>query len=265
MGIAGAGNSGTAVATFFGPRLAATWGWRPVFGLAVIPVVLAWAVVFLLAKDAPSHPPVRPFRDYVAALKTRDAWWFCLLYSVTFGGFAGLASFLNIYFHDQYGLSAIDSGNFATLCVIAGSFVRPVGGLMADHFGGIRVLVVLFLGLAAAMGSMAALPTLGYGTALLFAGMALLGMGNGAVFQLVPQRYPKEIGIMTGLVGSAGGFGGFVLPSALGTLKGLTGSFAGGFLIMAMAGVTCCVVLAALSHGWQQGFVGRGGVAAESA
>jgi NNP family nitrate/nitrite transporter-like MFS transporter len=265
MGIAGAGNSGTALATFFGPRLAASWGWRPVFGLSLIPVACAWAVLFLLARDAPGRPPARALRDYVAPLKTRDAWWFCLLYSVTFGGFAGLASYLSIFFHDQYGLSGIDAGNFATLCVIAGSFVRPVGGCLADHFGGIRMLVLLFLGVAVVMACMAVLPALAYGSGLLLVGMVLLGMGNGAVFQLVPQRFPREIGVMTGLVGSAGGLGGFILPSALGTLKGLTGSYAGGFLMFAFAGLSCCVVLAALSQAWQQAFVGRGGVAVESA
>jgi NNP family nitrate/nitrite transporter-like MFS transporter len=264
LGIAGAGNSGTALATFFAPRIAASWGWRPVFGAALVPVALAWALLYLLARDAPGRPPARPFRDYLAPLKTRDAWWFCLLYSVTFGGFSGLASFLSIFFHDQYALSAIDAGNFATLCVIAGSFFRPLGGLLADHFGGIRVLLVLFMGVAVAMASMTALPALTYGATVLFAGMALLGMGNGAVFQLVPQRYPKEIGVMTGLVGSAGGLGGFLLPSALGTLKGLSGSFAGGFLLFALTGVICCMALAALAEGWQQGFVGRGGVAVES-
>jgi NNP family nitrate/nitrite transporter-like MFS transporter len=265
MGIAGAGNSGTALATYFGPRVAAIWGWRSVFALALLPVMTAWAIVLLFAREAPSRPPVRPFRDYLAPLRTRDAWWFCLLYSVTFGGFAGLASFLNIFFHDQYGLSPIDAGNFATLCVVSGSFVRPIGGCLADLLGGVRVLVVLFLGVAIVMGSMTALPTLACATALLLVGMVLLGMGNGAVFQLVPQRYPKEIGVMTGLVGSAGGLGGFFLPNALGTFKGLTGSFAGGFLLLALAGLACCALLGAISLGWQQEFVERGGIAVESA
>jgi NNP family nitrate/nitrite transporter-like MFS transporter len=265
MGIAGAGNTGTALATFSAPRLAALWGWRSVFALALVPVMFAWAVVFLLAKDAPGRSPTRPFRDYLAPLKTRDAWWFCLLYSVTFGGFAGLASFLSIFFHDQYDLSPIDAGNLATLCVISGSLARPIGGCLADQFGGIRMLALLFLGVAVVIGSMAVLPTAPYATSLLIVGMALLGMGNGAVFQLVPQRYPKEIGVMAGLVGSAGGLGGFILPSALGTLKSWTGSFAGGFLSLGLAGLACCVLLTALRQGWQQAFVGRGGVTVESA
>jgi NNP family nitrate/nitrite transporter-like MFS transporter len=264
LGIAGAGNSGTALATFFGPRLALYWGWHAVFALALLPVMLAWALLWLVAKDAPGERPARPLREYAAPLKTADAWWFCLFYAVTFGGFAGLANFLSIYFHDRYGLSPVEAGNFATLCVISGSFVRPVGGYLADRIGGIRALLVLYVCLAVVMGSMALSPRLDWGAALLFAGMGLLGLGNGAVFQLVPQRFPGEIGVLTGLVGAAGGIGGFILPMLLGTLHGLTGSFAGGFLALAAAGIFCALSLSSLSSAWEQGFLGRGGLAVES-
>ncbi len=264
LGIAGAGNSGTALATFLGPRLAVAWGWRPVFALALIPVSLAWLLLWFVAKDAPDQPPPRPLRDYAALLRTGDAWWFCLFYSVTFGGFVGLASFLGIFFHDQYGLSQIQAGNFATLCVIAGSFVRPVGGYLADRFGGIRMLVFLYLAIATLMTSMAGLPPLWPGTVLLFLGMAILGLGNGAVFQLVPQRYPHELGAITGLVGAAGGIGGFILPNLLGGLKGLTGSFAGGFFIFALTGLACATILGSLSQAWQRDFVGQGGLAVDT-
>ncbi|HMC88990.1 MAG TPA: MFS transporter, partial [Gemmataceae bacterium] len=105
MGIAGAGNSGTALATFFGPRLAEVWGWHAVLGLALVPVVLTMVVFYLLAKDSPTQPAPKPLAAYAAILGERDTWWFCLFYSVTFGGFVGLASFLNIFFFDQYGLT----------------------------------------------------------------------------------------------------------------------------------------------------------------
>ncbi len=265
LGIAGAGNSGTVLATFFGPRLAVALGWHAVFALALIPVMLAWALMWLVAKDAPCHPRPLPLYRYAAPLKTQDAWSFCLFYSVTFGGFVGLTSFLNIFFHDHYGLPSIQAGNFATLCVFSGSLVRPVGGYLADRFGGIRMLIVLYLASAGVMGAMALLPSLAWGTALLFAGMAFLGMGNGAVFQLVPQRFPNEIGVMTGLVGAAGGLGGFVLPNLLGSLRGSTGSFSGGFLLFALSAFMCAAILSIVSQGWQQAFVARGGLAVHSA
>src|SRR5205823_6072855 len=134
-----------------------------------------------------------------------------LFYSVTFGGFVGLAVFLNSFFHLQYQLGRIEAGYFATACVIAGSFLRPVGGYLADRFGGIRMLLLLYAGAGCLLLGMASLPPLAVASVVMFLAMGLLGMGNGSVFQLVPQRFPKEIGMMTGIVGAAGGLGGFFL------------------------------------------------------
>jgi NNP family nitrate/nitrite transporter-like MFS transporter len=261
MGIAGAGNSGTALATFFGPRLATAWGWHAVFGLVLIPVLCTLVLFVLFARDSADRPAPMRLREYAAVLRQRDAWWFCLFYSVTFGGFVGLASFLNSFFKIQYQLDPVFAGNFATLCVIAGSFLRPLGGHLADQVGGIRMLTALYLGVGVVMLGLSALPPLSGGTVLLFVGMGLLGMGNGSVFQLVPQRFPREIGVMTGVVGAAGGLGGFFLPNVLGSLKQLTGSFAGGFLLFALAGFGCAAALVYVSRAWQGGFVGQGGLA----
>ncbi len=263
MGIAGAGNSGTALATFFGPGLAESFGWHGVFGLALIPVVITLALFTLLAKDSPNQPAPKPLSAYGAVLRQRDTWWFCLFYSVTFGGFVGLASFLSIFFHDQYELSRINAGYFTTLCVIAGSFLRPVGGYLSDRFGGLRMLTALYLGVGALMLGVASLPPLALATVLLFAGMGMLGMGNGAVFQLVPQRFPKEIGVITGIVGAAGGVGGFFLPTLLGGLKEVTDSFSGGFVIFGLVGLACAGALLYVSRAWEGEFVAAGGLAAQ--
>jgi NNP family nitrate/nitrite transporter-like MFS transporter len=266
MGIAGAGNSGTALATFFGPRLAAAWGWHAVFGLALIPLLATLAFFLAFAKDSPAQPAPRPLRAYAELLGQGDTWWFCLLYSITFGGFVGLASFLNVFFLSQYGLSRVEAGGFATLCVLAGSMLRPFGGHLSDRFGGVRVLSALYLAVGAGALGLATLPPLAAGTVLLFLVMAALGMGNGAVFQLVPQRFPGEIGVATGVVGAAGGLGGFVLPTVLGTLKQVTGSFGGGFLFFALAGgLGGAAAVAYASRGWRGTFIGEGGLAAEVA
>ena len=260
MGIAGAGNSGTALATFFGPRIAVTWGWHAVFGLALIPLLATLALFVILAKDSPDQPPPRPLTDYAAVLRLGDAWWFCFFYAITFGGFVGLASFLNVFFLSQYGLSRVEAGNFATLCVIAGSAVRPLGGFLADRFGGVRVLSGLFLTVGTTMLGMTDPPSLFVGTTLLFAVMVALGMANGCVFQLIPQRFLNEIGVVTGIVGAAGGFGGFVLPIVLGVLKQTTGTFGGGFLAFAVTGgFGGALILAYVSRGWHGSFLGEGG------
>src|SRR5262245_25592076 len=262
MGIAGAGNSGTALATFFGPLLARSYGWHSVFGLALIPIALTLVLVAVFAKDSPEQPAPKPLRDYGRVLAQRDTWWFCLFYSVTFGGFVGLASFLNSFFTIQYELEPVVAGGFATVCVIAGSFLRPVGGYLADRFGGIRILIGLYVGVGTLMLGLATLPPLYVGTAVLFLGMGMLGMGNGAVFQLVPQRFAKEIGVVTGVVGAAGGVGGFFLPTLLGGLKQLSGTFAGGFVVFGVVSLACAGLLIAVSRAWEGVFVSNGGLAA---
>ncbi|MEW8988030.1 MAG: nitrate/nitrite transporter, partial [Bacillus sp. (in: firmicutes)] len=151
MGIAGAGNSGTLFATLFGPRLAEQIGWHNVLGVALIPLAIVFIIFVLIAKDAPSQPAPKPLKEYFNVFKQKDALYFCLLYSVTFGGFVGLSSFLSIFFVDQYDLSRVRAGDFVTLCVAAGSFFRPVGGYIADKIGGVRLLTFLFIGVALTM------------------------------------------------------------------------------------------------------------------
>ncbi|HTI66271.1 MAG TPA: nitrate/nitrite transporter [Caulobacteraceae bacterium] len=252
LGIAGAGNSGTALAALFAPALAKALGWNAVLGLAAIPLAVAFAVYMLLAKDAPNRPPAKTPLEYLAVLKTADAWWLMFLYAVTFGGFSGLSSSLTIYFNGDYGLDPVVAGFFTAACVFAGSLVRPVGGAMADRFGGVRTLIVVYglaaLGLAAASLHMA---TAGGALAILLFSMMALGAGNGAVFQLAPQRFGKEIGVITGLVGAMGGVGGFYLASTLGLAKQLTGSYQAGFLGFAGLALFALVALTGLKTHWR--------------
>lgn len=252
MGIAGAGNSGTVLASFFAPRLAEHVGWHGVFGLAMVPVFFTLVLFLFLAKDNPARPSPQRLTHYLGVLKEPDIWWFNLFYMVTFGGFVGLASFLAIFFHDQYGLNRLMAGNLTALCVFAGSFARPVGGFLADRFGGVRCLGILYGVVAGLMFFVSQLPLLPWATASLFLGMAALGMGNGAVFQIVPQRFQKEIGVVTGVVGAAGGLGGFFLPSILGFFKGLTGSYGTGFLLFGSAAFLCLGALALVQRAWRQ-------------
>lgn len=252
MGIAGAGNSGTVFAALFAPTLAIWYGWNNVFGLALIPLAVAFVVYLLMAKDAPESAPPKSLSQYLAVLKDKDAWWFMFFYSVTFGGFVGLAQSLTIYFNDQYGLPAVTAGYFTAACVFAGSVVRPIGGFIADRIGGIRTLLVMYT--LAAIFVFAV--SFGFADkwmalATFVAAMLSLGAGNGAVFQLVPQRFRKEIGVMTGLVGMAGGVGGFYLASSLGFAKQHTGSYQIGFLIFAGLAVLALVGLHGVKNRWR--------------
>jgi NNP family nitrate/nitrite transporter-like MFS transporter len=252
LGIAGAGNSGTVFAALFAPGLAVAFGWGNVFGIALIPVGIAFLVYLAFAKDAPDCPPPKSLHEYMNVLKDRDAWWFMFFYFVTFGGFVGLASSLTIYFNDQYGLSPVHAGYFTAACVFAGSLVRPVGGMLADRIGGIRALLTvytlagLFLIVVSFGAPSAALALVGFMLA-----MGTLGVGNGAVFQLVPQRFRKEIGVMTGLVGMAGGVGGFYLAASLGYVKGLTGAYQLGLLVFAGLCFVALIGLTMVKQRWR--------------
>jgi NNP family nitrate/nitrite transporter-like MFS transporter len=252
LGIAGAGNSGTAFAALFAPALAIAYGWQNVFGLCLIPLGVALAVYLIFAKDAPSAPPPKSLVEYLQVLKDKDAWWFMFFYSVTFGGFSGLASSLAIYFNGQYGLSPVTAGYFTAACVFAGSLVRPMGGRMADRIGGIKTLSVMYL-LAATFLFIASfgLPSAAMAVVVFVLAMLALGTGNGAVFQLVPQRFRKEIGVMTGLVGMAGGVGGFYLASSLGFSKQATGSYQLGLSIFAALALLALVGLSVVKGRWR--------------
>jgi NNP family nitrate/nitrite transporter-like MFS transporter len=252
LGIAGAGNSGTVLAALFAPGLAVAFGWNNVLGLAAIPLIVAFVVYLALAKDSPDCPAPKPLSDYLKVLKDKDAWWFMFFYSVTFGGFVGLASSLTIYFNDQYGLPPVMAGYFTAACVFAGSLVRPVGGMVADRVGGIKSLSLMYV-LASTFLFIVSfgLPQAWMGLAGFVAAMLVLGMGNGAVFQLVPQRFRREIGVMTGLVGMAGGVGGFYLASSLGYSKQLTSDYQAGFLIFAALALVALIGLSAVKTRWR--------------
>ena len=252
LGIAGAGNSGTAFAALFAPSLAIAFGWQNVFGLCLIPLGVAFAVYLIFAKDAPSAPAPKSLVEYLHVLKDKDAWWFMFFYSVTFGGFSGLASSLTIYFNSQYGLPPVTAGYFTAACVFAGSMVRPLGGRMADRIGGIKTLSLMYVCAATALFVASTGLHSAVAAVIVFViAMLALGTGNGAVFQLVPQRFRKEIGVMTGLVGMAGGVGGFYLASSLGYSKQITGSYEFGLTMFAALAVAALIGLSTVKARWR--------------
>ncbi len=252
LGIAGAGNIGVVIDFLFAPKIAEIWGWESVFGVGAAMAIVVFFAYLFLAKDAPesvykANP--KKLKDYGKLLKDKDTWWFCLFYAVSFGGFVGFAGYMKVYLMNTYqvdmsafGLDVLDEGNvkviagyFGALCIFAGAVLRPVGGNIADRIGGVRSLY-FFYGTVALLAIVNATVALPFGVAIfvLFLIMANLGMANGAVFQLVPQRFGKDIGIMTGIVGCAGGLGGTALIQTLGWSKGVFDGYTAGFLIFAL-------------------------------
>lgn len=251
LGIAGAGNIGVVIDFLFAPKIAEIWGWQAVFGVGGTLSLIILIAYSFMAKDAPAEvytPRPKKLIDYGRLLKDRDTWWFNLFYAVSFGGFVGFAGYMKVYLMNQYGMDMkvfgletlneenvkVVAGYFGALCIFAGAVLRPVGGYVADRIGGVKSLY-FFYGAVATLAVVNALFVSNFYVAILvlFLIMANLGMANGAVFQLVPQRFGKDIGIMTGVIGAAGGFGGSALATMLGYTKEISDSYTIGFMVFA--------------------------------
>ena len=251
MGLAGAGNIGVVLDALLAPRLAAAYGWQTVFGLALIPAVAVLVVYLAISKEPPSAAAPKKVADYVRLFSNQDVHWFCFFYTVTFGGFVGLAYSLGMYFKDRFGLTPQQAGDLVALCTGAGALCRPIGGGLADRIGGIRSLYIYYTiaGLALVGGGL--IGNLVLNAAVFVVACAAFGMGNGSVFQLLPQRFGKEIGLMTGLVGCGGGLGGFLLANLIGQSHQHTGSYLAGFLAFAGLCVLALVGLTLVKHRWR--------------
>jgi len=269
LGIAGAGNIGVVIDFLFAPKIAELWGWASVFGVGAAMAIVVFIAYAFLAKNAPedvykSNP--KKLRDYGKLLKDKDTWWFNLFYAVSFGGFVGFAGYMKVYLMNTYqvdmaafGLDVLDEGNvkviagyFGALCIFAGAILRPVGGAIADKIGGVKSLY-FFYGIVALLAIVNATIQVPFFLAIfiLFLIMANLGMANGAVFQLVPQRFGKDIGIMTGIIGCAGGLGGTALIKTLGWSKGAFDGYTTGFLIFALVVLVALVGLSLVKTRWR--------------
>ncbi len=269
LGIAGAGNIGVVIDFLFAPKIAEHFGWYAVFGVGAAMAIVVFIAYAFLAKNAPASiykaNPKR-VKDYIKLLGDKDTWWFQLFYAVSFGGFVGFAGYMKVYLMNTYqtdmsafGIDMFDeynvkviAGYFGAICIFAGAVLRPVGGNVADKIGGVKALY-FFYGMVALLVTLTALVKLPFYLAIfvLFLIMANLGMANGAVFQLVPQRFGKDIGIMTGLVGAAGGIGGTALIKTLGWSKGVFDGYNAGFLIFAGVVLIAIVGLSLVKTRWR--------------
>ena len=279
LGIAGAGNVGVVVDFLFAPKIAEKWGWEVVFLVGAILSLFVFVAYLFIAKDAPASvykPRPKKLSDYAKLLKDRDSWWFMLFYAVSFGGFVGFANYMKVYLMNTYqadmsafGLDVFNEANvkviagyFGALTIFAGAILRPVGGGFADKMGGIKALYIFF-GIVLVLVLLSGLVHLPFWVAIavLFVIMASLGMANGAVFQLVPQRFGKDIGIMTGLIGAAGGIGGTFLVKTLGWAKGTFDSYAMGFFIFAALVLVAIGAISLVKTRWRTTWgVNSGGI-----
>ena len=239
LGLAASANVGTVLILFLAPRWAVVMDWHQVCavmaGIVGVTLVLFALLVPWEQPGLASHR-AEWWHNALKFIRRRSAYWFCLLYAVTFGGFVGFCSLLPLLLHDLYQLDAIMAGTVAALCGLFGSLIRPVGGYIADRQGGLRSLYYV---LPVIVGSVVAVtsPSLSMAVVMMVIAIGAMGFGNGVVFQLVAERFPKDIGLASGVVGAAGSLGGFLLPIGAVTMKGFTGSYDLGLWLFAGFGV----------------------------
>jgi NNP family nitrate/nitrite transporter-like MFS transporter len=258
MGIAGAGNSGTALAALFAPRLAMHFGWQHVYGFAAAMMLLPLFTMVVFAKEPPDIEH-QSLGGHLKCLVEKDGWYFNLVYIITFGGFIGLATFLPTFYVTQFHMTKVQAGTYTVFATLTGSLTRVLGGWFADRIGGITTLSVVFLIAIAGLFGLTVSPSLTMTTTFFMLCFAALGAGNGATFQMVPLRWPITTAVAGGMIGEIGALGGSILPIVLSQSKQHTGSYASGFMLY--AGIAACILLMLrlVSRSWTRTWVGPGG------
>jgi NNP family nitrate/nitrite transporter-like MFS transporter len=222
-------------------------------------------VMVVFAKEPPDVDSHASLREHVACLFEKDGWAFSLIYGVTFGGFIGLTTFLPSYYYDQFGVSKVQAGQLTMLAAFMGAAVRVAGGWISDRWGGVNtltlVLVVVAISLLLVGVSSSSLAAT---TLLLMLCFAALGAGNGALFQLVPLRWPLTTAVAGSMIGEIGALGGGLVPNAMGLSKQYLGSYVWGFVLFAVLALLMLVVMRVMQIRWTRTWAERGGRARPS-
>ena len=260
MGLVGAGNVGTAVSVLVAPPLAQWLGWQAVYAVAGVAILLPMIVMIVFAKEPPDVDTHAGLRSHMACLFEKDGWAFSLIYAVTFGGFIGLTTFLPTYYYDQFGVSKVQAGQLTMLAAFMGAAVRVMGGWISDRWGGVNTLTVVLVGVTVTLllvglaGGSLVITTL-----LLIVCFAALGAGNGALFQLVPLRWPAATAVAGSMIGEVGALGGGLVPNLMGLSKQYAGTYFWGFAVFAALALLMLGVMRVMQIRWTRTWAERGG------
>ena len=260
MGLVGAGNVGTSISALLAPQLAQAYGWKTVYGIAGIGLLLPIMVMIVLGREPDDVDKHARFKDHIACLFEKDGWGFSIIYAVTFGGFIGFITFLPSYYYDQFGVTKVQAGQLTMLAAFMGAALRVFGGWISDHWGGINTLTAVLVIIAVTLvlcglagGSLVAT------TLLLMACFAALGAGNGALFQLVPLRWPLTTAVAGSMIGEIGALGGGLVPNVMGLSKQYTGTYLWGFMLFAVLALGALTMMRSMQIRWTRTWAEKGG------
>ena len=260
MGLVGAGNVGTAISVLVAPPLAMWLGWQAVYGVAACAILVPALVMVFFAKEPDDINPHAGMREHIACLFERDGWVFSLIYCVTFGGFIGLTSFLPSYYFDQFGVSKVQAGQLTMLAAFMGATLRVVGGWISDRWGGLNTLTLVLAVVSVSLVLIGfSTRSLVVTTLLMMLCFAALGAGNGALFQLVPLRWPTSTAVAGSMIGEIGALGGGLVPSSMGVAKQYIGSYSWGFFLFAALALIVLAVMRVMQIRWTRTWAEKGG------
>ena len=260
MGLVGAGNIGTAVSVLVAPPLAQAFGWQAVYGIAAAAIAIPMVVMIVFAKEPPDVDSHASFREHIACLFEKDGWAFSVIYGITFGGFIGLTTFLPTYYFDQFGVSKVQAGQLTMLAAFMGATVRVFGGWISDRLGGINTLTAVLVTVVVTLVACGlAGGSLTISTLLFMLCFAALGAGNGALFQLVPLRWPLATAVAGSMIGEIGALGGGLVPNAMGVSKQLTGTYLWGFVLFAGLALLVLLMMRRMQLRWTRTWAEKGG------
>ena len=260
MGLVGAGNIGTAVSVLVAPPLAQAFGWQAVYGIAAAAIAIPMVVMIVFAKEPPDVDAHASFREHIACLFEKDGWAFSVIYGITFGGFIGLTTFLPTYYFDQFGVSKVQAGQLTMLAAFMGATVRVFGGWISDRLGGINTLTAVLVTVVVTLVACGfAGGSLTISTLLFMLCFAALGAGNGALFQLVPLRWPTSTAVAGSMIGEIGALGGGLVPNAMGQSKQLTGTYLWGFVLFAGLALLVLLMMRRMQLRWTRTWAEKGG------
>ncbi len=242
LGIYGVGNIGSALATFGAPILVESIGWHKVFMVYSIPLLFMAVIYWFFSADAPkpANAKTPTFSDKLKVYKSSNLIWvFSLFYFMTFGFFVCFSLWLPSYLKDFYQITPIKAGSFTAIFVFVTTFARILGGYLSDRFSGRRILAILSIVILSILVFLNFNVNLPVSLTVFYTMGVCLGIGNGVIFKLVAEYFPKDTGAVGGMVGAAGGLGGFFLPIALGTIRDYTNNYSLGFIFVSLVCLMC--------------------------